>query len=312
MSIENIAYTSAEIVANIKKLYYSSLIAEENLKLWQHTLERANQRFKDVKLLFEQGIASNIDTMSLYIEIENLKPLMLKANNAIYSAKLNLCYLMGLPTDRNISLKDSLNLQEDNLNTEINLLVEEAFNNRPELKLLKLKLKTAEAIKEYENSANLPVVNIFGRFRIEAQEDNFSIFNYRWPNSYFAGVQVSYPIFSGNKIDSRIQQAEIEKKKATIELEDTRNLISTEIKINISNLEESNQTIILQRKTIELATANYERVKNRYKNGLLKLSDLRDAELTLRQAESAIIQSTYNYLLVKTELEKSLGRNGKD
>lgn len=310
MSKENVHYTSTEVSANVKISYYSALMADENLKLLLHTVERTKDRIKDVRLLYAQGMASNIDTMTLFIELENLQPLIIKAKNDIYSAKLNLCYLMGISLDGELVLGDSLFFDDKLAESKPELLIEEAIGNRSELKLLDLKLKTAEAVKEYENSANLPVINLFGTFKFEAQEDNFKIPDYRWPWSYYAGVQISYPIFSGNKTDSRIQQAIIEEKKSSLELADTRNLIATEIKIAAANLDECRRSIEVRKNTIKLASANYDRVKSRYKSGLLKLSDVRDSELTLRQAESALLQTIFNYFLVKTDLEKSLGKNG--
>ena len=58
---------------------------------------------------------------------------------------------------------------------------------------------------------------------------------------------------------------------------------------------------------IRAAERSYARTESRYRQGLIKLGDLTDAELALRQAQTNRLQAIYDYLIAQVELERARG-----
>ncbi|MDP4191421.1 MAG: efflux RND transporter permease subunit, partial [Bacteroidota bacterium] len=313
ISYENVISQKATTLTEVKKAYYNILIVKEQFKLLEQSLKRGQQALKDVRLLFEQGMASDLDTLRAFVSVENLKPMLIKTENGISNAKSYLVVLLGLPNNENIELTDSLTVKGLNASDNNNLSdkEEEALNRRPELSLLSLQIRANDEVINYEYSAHMPALALFGQFKMELQSDNFRLSKYTWPSSALVGLQLSVPIFSGFRTEARVDQAIVEGKKLEIQLENARQMITTEVKVNLSNLAESKKRIESQSKTVQAAERSYDLTRSRWLKGLSRQNEIFDAELALTQAKTSYLQAIYDYLVAQAEMEKTLGQAGR-
>ncbi|MGE5679534.1 MAG: efflux RND transporter permease subunit, partial [Bacillota bacterium] len=312
ISYESIINQKASTVTEVKKAYYNILIVKEQYNLIDQSLRRGNQALKDVKLLYQQGMASDLDTLRAFVAVENLRPMLIKTENGISNAKSYLVTLLGLPGDENIELTDSLALNSlQNIRLDYTSAREEALSKRPELNLLDLQIRANDEVINYEFSSHMPALAAFGQFKMELQVDNFRLSRYSWPSSAYVGLQLSVPIFSGFRTEARVAQAQIERKKLETQLENAQQMIGTEVKVNISNVAEAQKRIDAQTKTVQAADRSYELTRSRWLKGVSRQNELFDAELALTQAKTNYLQAVYDYLTAQVELEKALGRTGR-
>jgi outer membrane protein TolC len=304
---ENTRNTQSQIITDVKKTYLTILVLKHQLSLVEQSITRADQRVKDVKLLYTQGLASEVDTLTVFIGRKNISPVKLKLVNTLDNAKNNLKLLMGIAQETNIELTDQLNYQNEKHSRDLSKLYADAVELRPEVKMLEIGINAAEEVKNIEWSAHLPTLNLFGALKIEAQEKSFEFNNYVWPTSSYVGLQLNVPIFSGLKTSSKIEQAEIEKNKTEETLNNMKEYIYVELKAALLALEEAEKNIEVRSKTVELAERNYSLTQSRFQKGLSKLSDLLDAELLLNQAKTDYLKEVYNFLIAKTDYEKAAG-----
>lgn len=311
ISSENIVNTRAATITEVKKAYYNILIIKEQYNLLAQSIKRGAQALKDVKLLYEQGLASELDTLRAFVAVENLKPALIKTGNGISISKSCLVNLLGLPADQAVEPADSLTSEE--LVRQYNLTgasIEEALNKRPELSLLDLQIKANDELINAEIAGHMPTLAAFGQLKAELQADNYK-FHQRWPASAVVGLSLSVPIFSGFKTDARVQQAQIEKKKLETQFDNLKDLIATDVKVNLSSASEAQRRIEAQTQTVKSAERSYELTRSRWLKGLSRQNELFDAELALTQAKTNYMQAVYDYLVAGAELEKALGRTGR-
>lgn len=304
---ENSRNTNAVLITDVKKAYLTILVLQHQLILTEQSSKRASQRLKDVKLLFTQGLAPEVDTLTAYIGLENITPGKLKLISDIDKAINNLKFLLGLEQAINIDLTDELNYERAKSNTDFAILYANAINKRPEVKALELGIEGVEELKNIEWSAHLPSLSLFGALKIEAQDKSFEFDNYQWPTSSYVGLQLNVPIFSGLKTSLKVEQTEIEKNKTEEQLKNLKDYIYMELKAALSALAETEKNIEVRAKTIILAERNYSLIQSRFQQGLSKLNDLLDAELVLNEAKTNYICEVYNYLIAKVEYEKATG-----
>jgi outer membrane protein TolC len=239
--------------------------------------------------------------------------MLIKTESGISNAKSYLVALLGLPNNESIELTDSLTVNGINASNIINLSdkEEEALNRRPELSLLSLQIRANDEVINYEYSAHMPALALFGQFKMELQSDNFKLSKYTWPSSALVGLQLSVPIFSGFRTEARVDQAIVEGKKLEVQLENARQMITTEVKVNFSNLAESKKRIESQSKTVQAAERSYDLTRSRWLKGLSRQNEIFDAELALTQAKTSYLQAVYDYLVAQAEMEKTLGQAGR-
>jgi hydrophobe/amphiphile efflux-1 (HAE1) family protein len=310
ISEESIIQTKANVISGIKKAYYNMLIAKEQYELLDQSIKRGEQALHDVRLLYKQGLASDLDTLRAYVTVENIKPSLIKAESGIAVSESVLKNAMGIALSEKIELADSLSYypQDD---YDFESLYEEAEMRRPELKLLDLQLQSDDEYINYEFSQHMPSLAAFGQYKIETESDKFKVSDLDWRTSSYVGLSLSVPIFSGLRTYSRVEQAKIEKKKTAVQIEDAREQISTEVKVNIYNYIETKKRIESQSKTVEAAERSYNMTRSRWLKGVSRQSELFDAELSLTQAKTNFLQAVYDYLTARVELEKAIGRTGR-
>ncbi|MCU7496110.1 MAG: TolC family protein [Ignavibacteria bacterium] len=311
ISSENIVNTRAATITEVKKAYFNVLIVKEQYNLISQSIKRGSQALKDARLLFGQGLASELDTLRAFVAVENLKPALIKTGNGISIAKSYLVNLLGLPANEIIEPADSLTsgdfLKEFNLS---GASIEEALNKRPELSLLDLQIKANDELINAEVAGHMPTLAAFGQLQTVLQADNYRL-NQRWPASAVIGLNLSVPIFSGFKTEARIEQARIEKMKLETQFDNLKALIATDVKVNTSNVAEAFRRIEAQTQTVKSAERSYELTRSRWLKGLSRQNELFDAELALTQAKTNYLQAIYDYLVAGAELEKALGRAGR-
>src|SRR5690606_1882470 len=121
------------------------------------------------------------------------------------------------------------------------------------------------------------------------------------------GLNLTIPIFNGGQTRSKINQAEVEIKKAKIDFDDTRlalNLASENAKAQIKN---SVLTVDANRLNVTLAREVLDDTQNNYRNGLATLTDLLDAENAFADAQNNLNTSILNYKVAEIQLIKSNG-----
>lgn len=296
-----------EVKRDVKKAYYNVLILQEQKKLLNQSYERAKQRFEDVKKLFKQGYALEVDTLTAYVALKNIYPSVVKIDNAINTAKSYLKFMMNIHENENIELTDSLKITKFDYNDIDNAYIF-AENNRKEINILNLQGQATDELINAEFSGHLPTVALFGQYKIMTEQNDFKFKNYYWPNSAFVGLNISIPIFSGFKVSSKVEQAKIEKEIIKTDLMNFKNALKTEVKVAHSKVEESKEALKSTSETVVFAERNYKLVESRFQKGLSKLSDLQDAELLLNQAKTNYLQELYNYIVANIDYEWTIGK----
>lgn len=307
ISKQNERIVKNKINADVRKAYYSVLIAEAKYKLVNQSIDRAEQRFADTKLLYKTGFAADFDTLTAYINYINLIPVRIKTENVLTNCKDMLRFLLNIDKKTEIELTDSF-VYEGYSAPDFSSSLIYALENKPEMKQLELSTDLAEQQKISEFSQHFPTLSAFGQLRIEAQSNNYDFSKYNWPTSSHAGLQINIPLFSGFRISAKTEQAEIEKKKMIEQYDNEKKYLTVELNAAIMELGNTQKNVETRKRVVELAERNYLLIQSKYKKGLLKLSDLQDAELVLNESKTNYIEELFNSKIAQIEYEKCIGK----
>ena len=307
MNAEQLKTARAKTVADAKKAYLDVLVARRHLQLTEQSITRAGQRLRDVRLLYTQGFAADVDTMTAYLGVETQMPVRLKLQNAIDNAISNLQFIMGVKQNTELTLLDSLSYNKEPVPSDFEEAYARALRDRPEIASMNQAIRGADEQRNIAFASRLPSMNLFGQYKIESQSPDFKFSKYQWPKSSLVGLHLSVPVFSGFRTDARDQQAKIEVQKAKEQLKQLKDYVYLEVKTAHNALVEAMENIDVQEKTVALAERNYSMISSRMRNGLSKLSDLLDAELVLNQAKTNYVNEVYHYLVARAEYDRAVG-----
>ncbi len=300
--------TKFKTIADVKKSFYGVLLSREVKNLMIASLKNANDNLENVRKMQKQGLVSEYDLIRAEVQVENVKPIALQAENNYELAKNSLKIALGLNAEDDIEIEGELKFKPNeipNFTRTLNLLSQ----NNSDLKQLQYQVDIAKSMIRLEQAGHLPTLAAFGNYQYQTQANDLKFKDYHWVNTQFVGLQLQIPIFNGWSTQAKIDQAKISYQQML----DRQNLMTEALKIQAQNviyrIEQAIKRIDGQDKAISQAERGFEIAKSRYSNGLGTQLEVNDAELALTQSKVNYFQAVYDYNSAVAELEQLLGTN---
>jgi len=303
---QNLQATTEDVILAVKQTFYGVLLLRKVVEVNREGLDLASANFENVKLLFKEGLVSEFDLLRAEVQKANQEPEVSKAENNLEVAMNALRNLLGYPLDQPIEIGEDLELQEI---PEMTLRNESPFllEKNSTLKGLRSLERIYDRNIAIEESDYYPTLAAFSQYQYQTQDNTFDFSKFNWATNFLVGLQVSYPIFSGWSTKNRVQQAEIDKEKATL----TRLKAEDGLQIQARDAElkmlEAKKRISAQTKTAEQAQRAVEIATVRFKSGMGTQLELIDAQVALSRSRTLEAQSVYDYMAARAQWERLTG-----
>ncbi|MGI4863086.1 MAG: TolC family protein [Janthinobacterium lividum] len=307
-STAEVAITASNVITTVRKAYLNVLITQAQLRLQEQSLGRNQQALRDARSLLLQGRASRVDTLRAYVNLENLRPEILRLTNGVLIAKTMLANAIGLEADEQLALQDSLHYDGQPQPLTSAQAFAEALEKRPELRQLHLTEQLNQEQIRQAAAAGKPQLAATGQLQTQAQAYNLRLGDYQWPVNSYLGVQVAVPIYSGGRVLARTEQARITRQQTERSLTNQQELIRAEVLTSVSSVQEARRRVEVQQQTVAAAGLGYRITRDRWRAGMASRLDLADAELALTLTKSGYLQAVYDYQTATIDLDRALGR----
>lgn len=313
--------TEAEIIENVTKAYYTVLINQERVNLFEANIARVDSLLRNTSALFQNGFAEGIDVDRVKVTLNNLKT---ERDNFLALNELStqlLKFQMNYPLDQELELVGRIeNVEVDMSMTDLS----DPFNyrNRPEYRVLQVNKRLQELNIKNEYATVLPSLSAFATLGLATQSPNVSgLFSTKtniadeggvgpdkWYDFSQFGVSLNIPLFTGLQTTYRIQQ----EKLRLLQIENNemllKNSIDLEIRQAVISFKNAMRSLVAQRENQELA-ANIARVtKIKYEQGVGSSLEVTEAENELRTAQVNYYAALYDAMVAKVDLDKAYGR----
>lgn len=306
LNAENLRFTEIRTIGDVKRSFYSVLLTREYKDVINQSLQNALEQLENVKRLNKQGVASDYDLLRAEVQVENLRPQVILAENNYEISKEALKVLIGLKSEQDINILGELEF-DTRYSISSQQLLDEVLSNNPQLAILNKQEEITNRTISLEKSAYFPSLAAFGNYQYQAQADDFKFGNYNWVGTFVVGLQLKIPIFSGFKTPARVEQASISLNQVEQQKQGLTEALKTQLQNIVYTIEQTMIRIKGQDKNIEQAQQGYEIVKTRFENGLATQLEVNDAELALRQAKLNKLQAVYDLRIAEAELQMILG-----
>ena len=132
------------------------------------------------------------------------------------------------------------------------------------------------------------------------------LYNLNYPNS-LVGLQLSLPIFEGGKRYHEILEAELLLHRTDYDRIALENSIRTEYTEALAGYKSNLSNLMMLRENIQLAREVYFTIQLQYKSGVKSYLEVIIAETDLRETQTNYLNSLYEVLSSKLDVEKALG-----
>ncbi len=300
--------TRLNVITQVKKSFYSVLVAQEAVKLSKLNLKLAEDNFKNAQSMFDAGLTSEYDLIRARVQVQNFMPVLRQTENSYISAQNLLKILTGIELERKIQIEDSLDFNElDIPEFEESAAKLEQQNNL--LNQLKLQVEFQDKNVTYQFTQHLPSLAAFGQWQIQAQENDGtkSFFKYPYRNAVSVGLNLRVPIFDGFQTTARVQQAKIDLLKANEDFILARKNLKSRLESLILDIKRNREQIDSYKATIAQAERGYEIAVKRFTTGLGTQLEVVDAQVALSQSKVNYLQTLFDYYISNAELDELLG-----
>ncbi|MBO5427778.1 MAG: TolC family protein, partial [Prevotella sp.] len=257
---------------------------------------------------YQAGRVSEYDKISAEVQMRSMRSSVVSAETGMNLAILQLKVLMGINTDVNVNIQDSLRSYESSLtlaNAEANI---GEIQNNSALRQLDLNKAMLERSRKILRTNFMPTVSasLSGQYSSYSNTD-WNVFGYKYsPSSTFV-LSASIPIFKASnwtKLQSnRVQLAQLADTRL-----DTERQLSMAAQSYRQNMLKAISKLESDREAVKQADKAVNISGKRYDVGRGTILELNQSETALVQAELTYNQSIYDYLSNKADLDYTLGR----
>jgi outer membrane protein TolC len=121
------------------------------------------------------------------------------------------------------------------------------------------------------------------------------------------GGQVSWDIFDGALTAGKVKQAKALYHKSETELTDRSRQIELDVRTAYSDFIEAQEVLDSQSKVQEQAEESLREANARFNAGTGTQLDVLDAETSLTQARTTLVQAQHDYATARARLERAIG-----
>ncbi|MEO8665482.1 MAG: TolC family protein [Ignavibacteria bacterium] len=306
VQVENINLAENDVKADVKKNYYTVLLAKSVVEVNRLTLENAQENFNVVDARYRNGAATEFDYLRAKVRVDNSLPDLSKSERNFDISRKALINAIGLKDVQDIEVTGELTYDSTEVWGNTNEMINKISENYVTLRQLRITKKINEELLNVSKANYLPKISVFGQYVLGSGEnDGRPISDYRFYNTANAGLALSWDL-NLFRNSFKVNQSEIQIKKSNEEIADTKQKLKLLSQSAIIVLEDAKERIISQVKTVSLAERSVELANASYRAGVINLIDVQAAELSLSQTRLAYLQAIYDYQTAKAELERLL------
>lgn len=292
--------TRADVLMSTIRAYFAVLRANAVLKVAQQTVSQRQVMSDKVQTLFQNNLKSGLDASFAKVNLASAQLLLSQAKNDLDSAEAALATAIGQPAQTNFDLVEETTPQA--LPATLDALIQQALQDRPELKSLRLDLSAAERFAQAEHALNYPTVGAVGVVGVSPAGDP------QIPHHYgAAGLNLSIPILNGGLFHARQNEAELRARAAADRVTNEINLVTRDVRTAYLNAATANERVGLTEQLLTQAQSALDLAQNRYDLGLSSIVELSDAQLNLTQAQIANASARYEYQAARLAVDYQTG-----
>jgi outer membrane protein len=292
--------TRANILIATARAYFAILRAHAVLTVAEQTVAARKLVSDQVTALVNSNLKSGLDASFANVNLADAQLLLSQAQNGEKAAEADLAAALGLP------LQTAFSLQEEPLPgplpASVDSLLQEALQDRPELKDLRLEQSAAELSSKAEHALNYPSIGLIATAGFVPTGEATV------PGRYGAiGLNVNIPVFNGGLFRARQTEAELKAKAAAENINDLANRVTRDVRVAYLDSQTAFERMGLTDQLLRQAQLALDLARGRYDLGLSSIVELSQAQLNLTSAQIAVAAARYDYQTTRALLDYQMG-----
>ena len=300
------------LVVEIKRAFYSYLLAEQFFEVQEETLTQREDTLRIAQERFEAGLVPDFEVLSAESDVENFKPEVISAINQMELTLLAVMDLLNITDREDYDIDLVGEIQPVYFEFVRRDLIDQALDNNFELTQYRSSINFALHQESLKRAEKKPFIGSFLNYNLNSTFNTSTGANdyTNWDDLLSVGVNVSIPLsalipYSQEHAEARGASLDLAELKTNV------TSIESSIKIGIDGIllriREEEAKIESSEKAEELASRLYDSASERFATGLITRIELKEAEIRLNSARVGYLTAVFNYMNALFDLMDVVG-----
>ncbi len=309
LAVEKARASRLDMVSQVKNAYYAVLFSKEAFNVYKEVYENAMTNYAETEKKYNVQKATDLDIARAKTTVANAIPNVYNAESSIILALWQLKAVMGIDLEMNIDVEGTIGDYSEYMTSDITASDEISLDRNSTMRQLAIQAEELAHSIKAQQYAYIPTLALAFNYSYNAMTNDFKFNEYKWTPYSYVGVSLSIPIFSGGKRLNQVRQARNSYEQMQLQRTSTERNLRISIRQSLNTMETNVKSYDAARDAVASAEKAYSIAEKSYEVGRATLTDLNDAQLALTQARLAESQAVYNFIVAKTQLEQTLGRD---
>ena len=293
-----------QVTFKVFQAFKDLLLAEANLEVVRETQQQRLKHLEQARSRFNNGVATEIDVLRSEVNVANMEPELIRANNRVRLARAAINNLIVADLEAPTQIEGSLEYHPWPVGS-LEEIQRRTLELRPELQAARRQLQQARLTVSLAQAENKLTVDMEGQWGYSVRQLQ-NVFNNdfsRWNLTF----NFKLPLFDSGRKAGLIVQASARFRAAEQRLAQLQNNIRLEVKQAYDDMQSSAKAIAAARLSVNQAEKVLAMMQANYQYGAATTLDVTDSQTALALARNSQIGATYEYEMAKARLRLASG-----
>ena len=291
-----------QVALQTKQAFYNALAREELVRVAGSQVRRAQQQLQISIEKLRAGSATRSDSLRSTVDYGNARIALLQAQANLATAQANLGRQIGV--DQPVRAVPDTTLPPPPDTAALRAITIEAT---PQVEQADAQAHAAGAQLTSARAQYLPTLSLSysnSQNSLDPPWQGLSGYN----ESFSWRFGVSWTLFNGLTRERNQVSASAARDLARARAADTRRMVSAQLIQQLAAIATTYEQISIARANVAAATEDLRVQNERYRVGAATILDLLTSQTALTEAEQNLVQTRFNYLIARAEVEALVGR----
>lgn len=296
--------TKMTVRANITKLFYSALLAENNVAIQKNAVTLALEAHRLAVLRFGMGSGTELDTLNTRLHLEDSRIGYQESQQNKRMALDAIIKATGIPEQVDSVVLEG-DFPDEDYHIDLHEAIERVQSENKKVIQLNVTREIQKLMVKIAKSEYLPLVYCGGSVSKITQFNKDE--HIEWQDDQRLYIGLTYTLFNGTQREQKIKQAKADARS----IEQTRELAIEKFELAArktwEDLETSRKKLEQARSLCTLAEKAYNVSKKAYEMGGITLLDFQDSEQKLNSARMALNAAQFTFHSAVVDMRVLMG-----
>ena len=297
---DNLEFNQNLMAFQVGNIFYQIAYLKDAIAIQDSVINFLEDNKKDTEIKFRNGDALKYDVLSIQSNIDQEGNRKIDLQNSLNKQYALMEYTTGTRITANSS---SFVFPFENRN-DLNEAVAEAQNNNPEFKLIKDRIKQAEAELHVSQTNGKPSLVMSGGTGFK---NGFTPDINQFRYNYAAGVTLNIPIYQGGRAKKQVRLSQSQLAQSKFSEESLSNTYRKDIAQAMLDITSNQSSLVNSGRQITEAKEAQKLAHSRYKNGIGTNLELTNASTNVQRAELTNLQYKYQLCVAQLTIARLTG-----